>query len=154
MNTTEISVKVEELVEGDVIVAYTVFSMDSGERTITGTWTVQDVYEYSTPGMLLNIYTDRGVMPIRKGKEVRVRRTVETPAEPETVETVSEAPAVETRTVRTARVSLAEASRAQTLYGRGSIPASRSRTAALKAIYEALANGATEEQILNGLTAA
>lgn len=75
MATTNITISVEDLVEGDEIVAYTVWNFDHGTQVITGSWVVASVH-WMAADRLADVYTNRGLLGFRRGDKVTVRREV------------------------------------------------------------------------------
>lgn len=75
MATTEITVSVEDLVKGDEIVAYTVWSFDHGTQVVTGSWIVDSVH-WMAADRLADVYTNGVLLALRRGGKVTVRRDV------------------------------------------------------------------------------
>lgn len=75
MAVTEISVKVEDLTEGDEIVAFNRWSFDHGTQVRTGSWIVEGIY-WMANNRLADVYTNHGLLPFDRGSEVTVRREI------------------------------------------------------------------------------
>ncbi|MEU0818897.1 hypothetical protein [Streptomyces mirabilis] len=87
MATTEITINVEDLTVGDEIVSRTTFSFDHGTQLHTGSWTVGEIH-WIADNRIANVYTDHGVLSVRRGNQVTIRRqTVDEPATETATET-------------------------------------------------------------------
>lgn len=85
MATTDITVSVEDLVKGDEIVAYTVWTFDHGTQVVTGSWIVDSVH-WMADDRLADVYTNGVLLMFRRGDKVTVRREATPKPQAETAE--------------------------------------------------------------------
>lgn len=82
MAVTEINVKVEDLIKGDEIVAFSGWSFDHGTQVRTGSRIVDGVY-WMANNRLADVYTNHGLLPFTRGAEVTVHRETADEPQPE-----------------------------------------------------------------------